>query len=182
MSDRALPRSKPVQTDAQISTILTTARTMSNHNSHRLAQGRTKLLLQFEEDEISSEYLSVRDTKRKQPLIPTTITIIMRDENDENDDDDDNAVPGSHHHHHHHDDATLTKPYPKCVRFDQVEVREYPMELGSSIPTCGAPVGIAWSSVSQCFMTVDDYETQHPHHQQSCGSTRVLPSQQRLDV
>lgn len=153
-------RSNLYKTNAQTHKTLTTddGAKMSNHTSRRLGKGSTKLLVHGE-DEISSEYLSVRDSKLR-PLIPTM---------------GEDAVSWSHH-----DATTLSKPHQKCVRFDRVEVREYPIELGSSIPTCGAPLGIAWSSISQCSMTVDDYEKKHPDRRD--GSTLVLPSQQRLDM
>ena len=57
------------------------------------------------------------------------------------DDDDGNDVVD----HGDHDDQGHSSTSRRSVRFDTIEIREYPIQLGCSIPSCGGvPVGIDW--------------------------------------
>jgi hypothetical protein len=59
--------------------------------------------------------------------------------------------------------TTTTERSPPKVRFGTIQIREYPIEIGSGgVTRIGAPIGLGWYPVDERILAVDEYEHQEP--------------------
>jgi hypothetical protein len=77
--------------------------------------------------------------------------------------------------------TTTTTTRKKTVQFDTIQVREYPYELGDSIPSCGVPVGISWMYTLVVTAPLCEYEAYKTGHSRK-GPQMLLPSTQRTNL
>ena len=66
----------------------------------------------------------------------------------------------------------------KSVSFGDITIREHPMIVGDSVPSCGVPLTIDWEAQSEVVLKVEDYEEYRPERRRRRALS--MPSNVRL--
>jgi hypothetical protein len=62
--------------------------------------------------------------------------------------------------------SSVDKP-KKSVSFGDITIRDHPMIIGDSVPSCGLPITIDWEAQSEVVLKVEDYEECRPERRHS---------------
>jgi hypothetical protein len=68
----------------------------------------------------------------------------------------------------------------KRVSFGEITIRDHPMIIGNSVPSCGVPLTIDWECQSEVVLKVEDYEEYRPERRR--GRAMVMPPKARASL
>jgi hypothetical protein len=68
----------------------------------------------------------------------------------------------------------------KSVRFGDITIRDHPMIIGDSVPSCGAPLTIGWEAQSEVVLKVEEYEEYRPERRR--GRAMIMPPTVRASL
>jgi hypothetical protein len=77
--------------------------------------------------------------------------------------------------------TTTTERSPPKVHFGTIQIREYPIEIGSGgVTRLGAPIGLGWYPVDERILAVDEYEQDLHQLQQQQQQPRLRRTPQTM--